>query len=198
MRRDPETDLPSEDELRALSDRTTDEIEDDIVRIRAAMDQTLSAIEGKLDATELMRRVQSYLTAGPGEFGANLSKVLKENPIPVLMVGIGLAWLGWAGVRQKSREIEKIYLDAYERFERKRRRRQSWNDLSHAAVRLRGKMRRARKEAAVAAEPERRHRARRRSATRRKEGAARIRTPLMSSLGAVVGAAFSAALSKRL
>jgi phosphoglycolate phosphatase-like HAD superfamily hydrolase len=198
MRRDLDEILFTEKEvIRPPNGKGPKELEDDLARIRAAMDQTLTAIENKFDSKEILRHLQNFFEGGPGEFGANLGKVLKENPIPVLMVCVGLAWLGLSSVREMGREAEERYLEAYEKFERKKRRKEAFKDFSHTLTRLRGKARRTRKEV-MSAPGERRLSERRQRPTRRKVGSGSFRAPVvMGSLGAAVGAALSAALSNR-
>ncbi len=198
-REPPDMDRPTEDErIRSLSEEmSSDELEEEITRIRGAMDETLTAIERKLDSRELLNQLYDYFASGPGEFGSNLARILKENPVPVVLVALGLAWLGLSGLQQKSRETERIYLEAYEKYARKRKRRQSLKNLSHAVSHFRGNLRRTRKEMTAAVQPERRHSRRRHRSTRRRELADNLRTPLMSSLGAALGAAIGAFPNRR-
>ncbi|MDQ2694400.1 MAG: DUF3618 domain-containing protein, partial [Pseudomonadota bacterium] len=81
-------------------DRSPDEIERDIEQTRAEMDYTLTALEHKLSPSQFMDQAMSYLRGGSGEaneFATNLGRTIKNNPLPVTLLGIGLAWLMMAG-----------------------------------------------------------------------------------------------------
>jgi hypothetical protein len=72
--------------------RSPAEIEDDIARTRAEMDRTLAALEKKLSPGELVDKALGYM-GGPREFYDNLGHTVRDYPVPVTLVGIGLAWL---------------------------------------------------------------------------------------------------------
>jgi uncharacterized membrane-anchored protein YhcB (DUF1043 family) len=72
--------------------RSPEEIEMDIARTRAEMDETLAALERKLSPGELVDKALSYM-GGPREFYDNLGHTVRDYPVPTTLVGIGLAWL---------------------------------------------------------------------------------------------------------
>jgi gas vesicle protein len=72
--------------------RSPAEIEADIARTRAEMDETLAALERKLSPGELVDKALGYM-GGPREFYENLGDTVRDYPVPVTLVGIGLAWL---------------------------------------------------------------------------------------------------------
>lgn len=72
--------------------RSPEEIEDDIARTRAEMDETLAALERKLSPGELVDKALGYM-GGPREFYDNLGYTVRDYPVPTTLVGIGLAWL---------------------------------------------------------------------------------------------------------
>lgn len=75
-------------------ERRPEEIQAEIQRTRSHMDATLSAIEGRLTPGQLMDRGMDYLRHNGGtEFVQNLGSQAKSNPMPVALMGIGLAWL---------------------------------------------------------------------------------------------------------
>ena len=82
-------------------ERRPEEIQAQIARTRGDMDATLSAIEQRLTPGQLMDQGLDYLrNSGGREFVSNLGGSLKNNPIPVALMGIGMAWLMATGNRK--------------------------------------------------------------------------------------------------
>jgi hypothetical protein len=80
--------------------RRPEEIEDDIERTRAEVSSTIDAIQDKLTPGQLMDQAVAYLrTSGPADFGANLGNTVRDNPVPVALIGVGIAWLMMSGPR---------------------------------------------------------------------------------------------------
>ena len=74
--------------------RRPQEIQAEIEHTRHQMDGTLSAIERRLTPGQMFDQGMSYLReSGGAEFVSNLGEQAKQNPMPVALVGIGLAWL---------------------------------------------------------------------------------------------------------
>ncbi len=74
--------------------RRPHEIQAEIERTRRQMDGTLNAIEHRLTPGQLYDQGMQYLRNNGGtEFVTNLGNQAKRNPMPVALVGIGLAWL---------------------------------------------------------------------------------------------------------
>lgn len=80
--------------MRNDNHRTPEDIQSDIDRTRREIDATLHAIEGRLTSRELIDQGLDYLRkSGAREFVSNLQGSVKQNPLPVSLVGVGLAWL---------------------------------------------------------------------------------------------------------
>ena len=80
--------------------RETAEIEAEIARVRREMDETLGAIESRLTTEHLIDQAIAYTRqSGAREFASNLGTSVKQNPLSVTLVGIGLAWLMLSGRR---------------------------------------------------------------------------------------------------
>jgi len=78
--------------------RTPAEIEAEILRARADMDATLTAIESRLTAGALFDQSVDYLRhSGANEFVSNLGASVKQNPLSIVLVGVGLSWLMLSG-----------------------------------------------------------------------------------------------------
>ena len=74
--------------------RRPEQILTDIHRTRDELERTLAAIEHRLTPGQLVDQGLDYLRhSGANEFVHNLSGAAKHNPLPVALVGIGLAWL---------------------------------------------------------------------------------------------------------
>ena len=86
--------------------RSTTEIEQDIEATRAELDRTISAIEEKLSPGQVVDEMFGYFRNRPGS-GGDLVFWLRENPVPVILIGIGLAWLIFG-----SRNPQTAYLPA--------------------------------------------------------------------------------------
>lgn len=85
--------------------RPPQEIQAEIDRTRREMDGTLTAIEHRLSPGQLIDQGMSYLRQnGAQEFVSNLSGQAKQNPMPVALVGIGIAWLMASGKIQAGAE----------------------------------------------------------------------------------------------
>lgn len=73
--------------------RSPQELQDDIQRHRDNLDRTLTALGDKLSPGELLDEGLRYMKRGPGEFFANLAHSARDNPMPVALTAIGLAWM---------------------------------------------------------------------------------------------------------
>ncbi|WP_111413052.1 DUF3618 domain-containing protein [Billgrantia lactosivorans] len=74
--------------------RTSDEIEHEIHQTRARLDETLHEIEEKFSPQRLMNTTYDYLRHGGAESAfSSLGRTIRENPLPVMVTGIGLGWL---------------------------------------------------------------------------------------------------------
>ena len=87
------------------ADRSPDEIERDIADIRSRMDRTLDELEFRLSPGQLtsgaVDLVKDVMRGDPSRLG----DAVRNNPIPVVMIGIGALWLAFAMNRpQQARE----------------------------------------------------------------------------------------------
>ena len=86
--------------------RRPDEIQAEIEHTREEMDATLRQIEQRLNPRHLMDQGMEYVrNSGGKEFVTNLRGSVKDNPLPVTLVGVGLAWL-MAASRQSGHRAE--------------------------------------------------------------------------------------------
>ena len=92
--------------------RTPAEIEAEIYRTRADMDATLEAIETRLTAGALFDQSVDYLRhSGANEFVSNLGASVKQNPLSLVLVGVGLTWLMLSGRKPAGSDAERYGLE---------------------------------------------------------------------------------------
>lgn len=76
----------------------TDRIESDLARTRARMDERLEQLQDHLIPKQMLNDAFGYFQGGDGaEFTSDLISRAKANPIPVALVGVGIAWLMASG-----------------------------------------------------------------------------------------------------
>lgn len=67
-------------------------IEKEIDRDRAHLNETIRALENKLSPGQLVDQVWGYARRNGGDFSDNLVRTISSNPVPVILAGIGIAW----------------------------------------------------------------------------------------------------------
>jgi Protein of unknown function (DUF3618) len=90
------------------------EIEREVQQSRAEVEQTLDSIQARLSPGELLDQAVGYFREGRGvEFARNLGDSITQNPIPLALVGIGLAWMMLGGQRfaRSGDRLESPYGD---------------------------------------------------------------------------------------
>ena len=96
----------------------TSDVERDIARTRGELTQTLAALEHKLNARHLADEGLNMLKDTLGDdYGLNRGlEIVRTNPVPVAMIGVGVAWL----IINKTDAIDRLARD--ERVQAARRR----------------------------------------------------------------------------
>jgi ElaB/YqjD/DUF883 family membrane-anchored ribosome-binding protein len=98
----PEQSLMTNQEFHDQESRSSNEIESDIRQTRGRMDATLDELGDRLTARSLLNSALDWWESrgvSSGPVGAtkdtyqSLARYLKENPIPSLLVGAGVAWI---------------------------------------------------------------------------------------------------------
>jgi len=74
-----------------------EQIEQEISATRAEIDETLVALQNKLSPGQLLDQVLGYAKDGGGEFAANFGRTVRDNPVPVALLGLGVGWLMMSG-----------------------------------------------------------------------------------------------------
>lgn len=90
--------------------RRPEEILAEIEQTRHEMDSTLTELEQRLTPGQLVDQGLDYLrSSGANEFVQNLGVQVKNNPLPLSLVGIGLAWLMASSKNPPSRYTTESY-----------------------------------------------------------------------------------------
>jgi ElaB/YqjD/DUF883 family membrane-anchored ribosome-binding protein len=69
------------------------QLERDIDRTRASLGRTVDALERRLSPGELVDQALGMAREHGGEFATNLGRSVQNNPMPVILTGVGLAWM---------------------------------------------------------------------------------------------------------
>ena len=81
---------------------SADHIERDIEHTRGDINKKLDELQERLSPGQWIDQAVGYMKDGGGEFGRNLGRVVRENPVPVVLVCAGAAWLAASSVRKRS------------------------------------------------------------------------------------------------
>lgn len=78
--------------------KPADQIEHEVEQTRARVSGTLDALRDKLEPSqivdEVVDRISLYAkSSGGAEFARNLGASVRDNPLPVLLIGAGIGWL---------------------------------------------------------------------------------------------------------
>lgn len=74
--------------------RNPEDIEAEIQETRARVDDTINAIQGKLSPSQIMEQTVDYFrNNAPSDLISNLGRTIKQNPVPIALIGAGIAWL---------------------------------------------------------------------------------------------------------
>lgn len=95
------------------------EIEREVREERAHVEQTLDAIQDRLSPGQLVDQAVTYIrTSGGSDFVRNLGDSVRQNPIPIALIGVGLAWMMFASSRGEGYRSSTYWgdddLDEYE------------------------------------------------------------------------------------
>lgn len=93
--------------------RSAEQIQSDIQQTRSDMGETLDAIRNKFSPGELLDQALTYFKSSNGgnragigettsEWANNLGDMVKQNPVPVALIGAGVAWLMMGGSRHTA------------------------------------------------------------------------------------------------
>jgi ElaB/YqjD/DUF883 family membrane-anchored ribosome-binding protein len=83
----------------------------DLDKTRNNVNETLDALEARLSPGQMLDRTLAFVRENGGEFVGNLGQSVKQNPLPTIVTGIGLAWLmaarSWGSPSERDRPTER-------------------------------------------------------------------------------------------
>ena len=72
----------------------TGEIERELDQTRSRLDTTMDVLQQKLAPGSMVDQAVEYFNEGGGmELGRSLGRGLRDNPVPVALIGAGVGWL---------------------------------------------------------------------------------------------------------
>ena len=76
------------------------EIEREVRELRAEVEHTLDQIQDRLSPGQLFDQAVTYFRdGGGGEFTRNFGESIKQNPMPLALVALGVGWMMFSGQR---------------------------------------------------------------------------------------------------
>ena len=88
--------------------KSPEEVQREVRQSRAEVEQTLDAIQERLSPGQLFEQAVEYMRSSNGnDFVRNLGTRVRDNPLPIVLVGTGLAWL----ILSSSRSSRRGYYD---------------------------------------------------------------------------------------
>src|SRR5688572_23392429 len=71
---------------------SSEQLERQTEQSRADVEQTIDELRARLTPGQLVDEILSYTRDGGWEFTSNLGRQVTTNPLPVVLIGAGLAW----------------------------------------------------------------------------------------------------------
>ena len=76
------------------------ELEREVDHERSQLSATIDALQAKASMGNIVDEVMKVVRDNGGDMGRNLGRTLRDNPLPALLTGVGLAWLMMGSGRQ--------------------------------------------------------------------------------------------------
>jgi hypothetical protein len=87
--------------------KSPQEMEREVQQSRAELEETLEAIQERLSPGQMFEQAVDYMRSSNGnDFLRNLGTMVRDNPVPVALVGTGLVWLMLSSSRSGRREYD--------------------------------------------------------------------------------------------
>jgi ferritin-like metal-binding protein YciE len=119
----------------------SEKLEREARRTRAQLSEAAEELRARITPGQVIDQLIDYARQGPGAgFGRNLAREVRENPLPLVLIGIGIAWLMVAS----SRSSRAVIAGAADSVTRKAA------EISAAARRMVPTMARSRKDNLIA------------------------------------------------
>src|SRR5215469_11294657 len=86
--------------------RESEQLEQEADQARARLSLTLQDLRARMTPGQVVDSLVDYAREAPGsDFLGNLGREVRENPLPLLLIGIGIAWLMVASSRSARRML---------------------------------------------------------------------------------------------
>ena len=86
--------------------RSPDQIERDIEQERAGLTSSLDALQDRLSFDGMTGQVTDQIRTHAADIGSSVARVARENPVGLILTGVGLAWLAFGDqAKAKVREM---------------------------------------------------------------------------------------------
>ncbi|HEX2525831.1 MAG TPA: DUF3618 domain-containing protein [Geminicoccus sp.] len=99
--------------MRSIDEKSSDEIEREVESSRANVQNTLRELSDRMSPGQLVDQAFGYMkTSGGAEFANNLGRSVRDNPLPLLLIGAGIGWLmmgGQPAIRRTSHHHDDAY-----------------------------------------------------------------------------------------
>ena len=87
--------------------KSPQEVQREVQQSRADAEETLEAIQERLSPGQMFEQVVDYMRSSNGsDFVRNLGTMVRDNPVPVALVGTGLVWLMLSSSRSTRRQYD--------------------------------------------------------------------------------------------
>lgn len=87
------------------------DLEKSIEESRARLDLTIERLQGRMTVSGLVDEAIGSVRHGRGEVMERALQVVRDNPVPVLLVVTGLAWLITRAARGDDRPVRTVSAD---------------------------------------------------------------------------------------
>lgn len=79
------------------------ELEERANETRSEINRTLSQIENHFSPSQMIDQAMGLFRNNGGEMANNLGRTVRDNPVPMILTGVGLAWMALSQNSQRSR-----------------------------------------------------------------------------------------------
>ena len=86
------------------ADKSPEELQREVEQTRSEISETLDEIERQLSPGQMLDQALGYF-GGSRQIGLAVGGLVVRNPVPVALIGLGFAWLAFAGSRSRRREL---------------------------------------------------------------------------------------------
>ena len=91
-------------------DKSAAELEREAEAQRAKVDSDLKKLQDQFSPGQLMDQLVDYVKDGDGaKFTRNLGRSVRDNPMPLMLIGAGIAWMMASGGRSSSDRYDDDY-----------------------------------------------------------------------------------------